>query len=161
MNKPTKLLRSVFLFVSAIFFMPSLVEAGTFELPAKYKPYVVMKQAEFKWTKAKYSFKLSGAEKKSEIIAITKDGIGEIFDVLYDALPENKAKEIKRGLYNFTLNSIHSIDSISDRKKVKDMINDAFEEVKADDVDSYKQLTWYAFKSSGKLIDSAKEKMLK
>lgn len=41
------------------------------------------------------------------------------------------------------------------------MINGVFEEIKADDVDSYKQLTWYAFKASGKLIDEAKEKLLK
>lgn len=145
----------------AMLFTPTIAKAGTFELPAKYKPYVVMKQAEFKWKETQYSFKLSKANKKTEIISITKEGIGEIFDVLYESLPENKAQEIKKNLYNFTLNSIHSINTVSDRKKAKDMINHTFEEIKADDVDSYKQLTWYAFKSAGKLIDSAKEKMLK
>ena len=160
MSKIAKLLTTVSLVVSALLLTPSSAEASGFEFPAKYKPYVVMKQAEFKWVKTKCSFKISRADKKTEIISITKDGISEVFDVLYDSLPENQAKEIKKKLYQFTLNTLKSIDTVGDSKKAKDMINEVFSQVKADDVDSYKQLTWYAFKSSGKLISQAKEKML-
>lgn len=142
----------VFLVFSAA---PTSLMGDAFSIPSQYKPYVALKHLEFKAKDVEYCYKIRGTSSRTEVVSLAKEGLSEVFEILYSALPEESVESVKENVFNTLQNAITSLDSIEDESRMEETINEAFSELKSDDSASYKKMTSYACSAAMSIIDTA------
>ncbi|GAB5411260.1 MAG: hypothetical protein ChlgKO_03740 [Chlamydiales bacterium] len=148
-------LAGLFLFLAT----PTSLAGETFTVPATIKPYVAYKNLEFKAKDVEYSTKIYWTDSKTNVASLVKEGVSVVFETLYKSLPEESVKAVKDEVYNKIKDSIESLDKTSDKKEIKNAIEDIFSEFEANDAASYKKITWYAYKAAGSIIESGINKI--
>ena len=138
---------------------PTSLASDTFSLPPEYKPYVAYKHLEFKAKAVEYSMKIDNSDSRTEVISLVKDGVSEVFDILFDAIPEECVTLVKENVFSKVKDSLTSLDEIGNKNSMEETIEHAFSEVEADDAASYKKMTWYAYKAAKSIIESGINKL--